>query len=92
MMQAPIQATRRPAAGPRGRRQDTGRRDVAILLLVLLVGNLGQFLWHQAYAEDAEKAMGILRDRAYQAEQDKIEAERRLADWQADYMRQLPQD
>ena len=36
--------------------------------------------------------MGILRDRAYQAEQDKIEAERRLADWQADYMRQLPQD
>jgi len=100
MMQAPIQATRRPAASIRWRQDPAARqRRVArafLMLLALLVvsvaGNVVQLAWHQAYADDAEKAMGMLRDRAFDAEQELADAQRRLGDWQADYMRQLPQD
>jgi len=36
--------------------------------------------------------MRLLRDRVRLAEQERDEMASRLADWQADYMRQLPQD
>jgi hypothetical protein len=62
------------------------------MILGLLLLNLGQFLWHQAYAEDAEKAMQMLRQDRDDTKAELIDAQRRLAERQADYLRQLPQD
>lgn len=91
-MQAPIQATRRPAAGLRGQRRDNSRRNVGLVLLASLAFNVAQLLWHQAYAEDVEKAMQLIRQERDDAKAELIDTQRRLANWQADYTRQLPQD
>lgn len=93
-MQPPIQATRRPA---RGRQAGPARRMLALAVVLLalvasVAGNVVQAAWHGAYAADAEQAMRQLRDRVRLAEQERDEAQSRLADVQADYMRRMPQD
>jgi hypothetical protein len=68
---------------------------LAVVLLALVAsvaGNVVQAAWHGAYAADAEQAMRQLRDRVRLAEQERDEAQSRLADVQADYMRRMPQD
>jgi hypothetical protein len=76
--------------------QARSRQQAARLLALLLAGSLLanglQALWHLAYAEDAEKAMSMLRADLRQAQDEVMDAQLKLSAYELEERRNLPQD